>query len=157
MTTNPTFKKLLDAGVAFTQMTQARAEELVRDFVKLGDLRADEVQANVQELVDQSRKSAEQLVTLVSAEVARQLQAMGFSADKMSSSPKAAAEAAMDFADDAVRNVSRSVRRTARTAKSTARTVAKAAKSGPAPKPTTAKASPSSGGVGESRREEVDR
>jgi hypothetical protein len=30
MSTNPTIKKLLDAGVAFTQMTQTKAEEIVR-------------------------------------------------------------------------------------------------------------------------------
>jgi polyhydroxyalkanoate synthesis regulator phasin len=79
MATNETIKKLLDAGVAFTQMTQTKAEEIVRDFAKLGDIRTDDIQHNVQALVEQSRKSAEQLIEVIQHEVARQLKNFGMS------------------------------------------------------------------------------
>ena len=35
-------KKYLDAGVAFTSMTQSKAEELVKELVKAGEVQTEE-------------------------------------------------------------------------------------------------------------------
>ena len=40
MAENPLIKRYLDAGMAFTQMTQARAEAIVKDLVKAGEVQA---------------------------------------------------------------------------------------------------------------------
>jgi hypothetical protein len=42
MAQNDIFKKYLDAGLAFTALTQARAEALVKDLVKAGEVQADQ-------------------------------------------------------------------------------------------------------------------
>ena len=38
MPENDVFKRYLDAGLAFTQITRAKAEELVKEWVKAGEL-----------------------------------------------------------------------------------------------------------------------
>ena len=40
MAQNDMLKRYLDAGIAFTQMTRAKAEEIVKDLVKRGDISA---------------------------------------------------------------------------------------------------------------------
>ncbi len=73
MTNSDVLKRFLDAGVAFTQMTRERAENLVRELVQVGAVRVDETQQAVQALVDRGRESTERLATLVSAEVRKQM------------------------------------------------------------------------------------
>ena len=51
MATNDLIKRLIDAGLSFTQMTQAKAEEIVKDMQEAGQLRVDDAQATVQELM----------------------------------------------------------------------------------------------------------
>ena len=41
-------KKYLDAGIAFTNMTQAKAEALVKDLVKTGEVQTEQAQAAVE-------------------------------------------------------------------------------------------------------------
>src|SRR5436305_11818453 len=77
MPQNDTLKRYLDAGVAFTQMTRARAESIVKDLVKAGEVQRDQTQERVDELVERSRKNTEQLLELVRAEVRQQFSAMG--------------------------------------------------------------------------------
>jgi 4-nitrophenyl phosphatase len=77
MTTNDLIKRLIDAGLSFTQMTQAKAEEIVREMQRSGQLRVDEAQSTVQELIDRGRESTENLVQLVQREVTKQLEAFG--------------------------------------------------------------------------------
>jgi polyhydroxyalkanoate synthesis regulator phasin len=67
-------KRFLDAGASFTQMTRDRAEKLVKDMVQLGEVRADETQQAVQDLVDRGRESTEQLMTWISNEVRKQME-----------------------------------------------------------------------------------
>ena len=62
-------KKYLDAGLAFTQMTQQRAEAIVRDLVKAGEVQAEHAQQRRNELVDRSRKNTERLVEQIRREV----------------------------------------------------------------------------------------
>ena len=73
MAQNDLLKRFLEAGVQFTQMTQQRAEEIVRDLVKAGEVQAEQAQGVVSELVDRSRKNTEQLVDRVRGEVRNQI------------------------------------------------------------------------------------
>jgi polyhydroxyalkanoate synthesis regulator phasin len=71
------FQKYLDAGVAFTNLTRARAEELVQELVKNGEFQSGDAKAKVEELIERSRKGREALVAQVRHEVNRQLEGMG--------------------------------------------------------------------------------
>ena len=77
MATNDLFKRLFDAGLSFTQMTQAKAEDIVREMQQSGQLRMDEAQATVQELIEHGRESTENLIRLVQREVGKQLETFG--------------------------------------------------------------------------------
>src|SRR5688572_19599333 len=77
MAQNDVFKRYLDAGLAFTQLTRSRAEAIVKDLVKAGEVQRDQAQERVEELVDRSRKNTEQLVQLVRREVTGQVQSLG--------------------------------------------------------------------------------
>src|SRR4051794_16444235 len=70
---NQLFKRYLDAGMQFTAMTQQRAEAIVRDLVKNGEVQADVAQTLVGDLVEKSRKNTEKLLGQVRAEVEKQL------------------------------------------------------------------------------------
>ncbi len=74
MAQNQPFKRYLDAGMHFTQITQQRAEAIVRDLVKAGEVQAEQAQATVAELVERSRKNSEKLLETVRGEVRKQLQ-----------------------------------------------------------------------------------
>ena len=74
MANTDVLKRFLDAGASFTQMTRDRAEKLVKDMVQLGEVRADETQQAVQDLVDRGRESTEQLMTWISNEVRKQME-----------------------------------------------------------------------------------
>jgi polyhydroxyalkanoate synthesis regulator phasin len=77
MANKDAFQKYLDAGIAFTNMTRARAEELVAELVKNGEFQGKDARAKVDELLDKSRKSREALVGQVRHEVTRQLETIG--------------------------------------------------------------------------------
>src|SRR4249919_326525 len=68
-----TLKRLLDSGVEFTDMSQKNAEKIVSDFVKAGELRRKDAETVVQHLVERGRESTEHFVSLVQAEVSKQL------------------------------------------------------------------------------------
>jgi len=77
MTTNDLIKRMIDAGLQFTQMTQARAEEIARDLQESGAVRFDEVQSTVSELMERGRDNTEQLLGLIQREVSKQLANFG--------------------------------------------------------------------------------
>jgi polyhydroxyalkanoate synthesis regulator phasin len=85
----------LEAGIAFTQMTQSKAEEVIGDLVKAGEIRMEEAQSAVRDLIDRSRERTEELVALVSKEVRSQLVSLGVISESgevvRSSAPKKAA------------------------------------------------------------------
>ena len=70
-------QKYLDAGVAFTNLTRAKAEELVSELVQSGEFQTGDARARVDELLERSRKGREALVAQVRSEVARQLDSVG--------------------------------------------------------------------------------
>jgi polyhydroxyalkanoate synthesis regulator phasin len=71
------FQKYLEAGIAFTNMTRAKAEELVSELVQSGEFQGRDAKAKVDELIERSKKSREVLVTQVRHEVVRQLDNIG--------------------------------------------------------------------------------
>ena len=70
-------KRYLDAGMAFTEMTRSRAESIVKDLVKAGELQQKQAQKQVDDLVERSRKNTEQLVEMVRREITSQLSSVG--------------------------------------------------------------------------------
>ena len=77
MAQNDTWKRYLDAGMAFTQMTRDRAEALVKAFVENGEVQREQASEWVEDLVERSRKNTEAIVELVRTEIRSQLKAMG--------------------------------------------------------------------------------
>jgi len=77
MAQNDMLKRYLDAGVAFTKMSRGRAEGIINDLVKNGEIRRENAQQRVDELVERSRRNTEALVDLVRRELRDQLGAMG--------------------------------------------------------------------------------
>jgi polyhydroxyalkanoate synthesis regulator phasin len=77
MANKDSFQKYLDAGVAFTNLTRARAEELVAELVQSGQFQTGDARAKVDELIERSRRGRELVVAQVRHEVARQLDAAG--------------------------------------------------------------------------------
>ena len=71
MSAQPLLKRLLDAGLQFTDTTQDQAEKLVREFVKNGQARRKDTEVLVEQVVARGREAAEQLVATVQAEVAK--------------------------------------------------------------------------------------
>ncbi len=66
-------KRYLDAGVAFTQLSQQKAEEIVRDLVRAGEVQTEDARKRVEELLDRSRQNTEGIVALVRSEVQAQV------------------------------------------------------------------------------------
>jgi DNA-binding protein HU-beta len=77
MAQNDVLKRYLDAGLEFTSLTQSRAEALVRDLVKAGELQADQAREAVSDLIERSRKSSEKLLETVRKEVRAQITERG--------------------------------------------------------------------------------
>jgi valyl-tRNA synthetase len=77
MPENDLLKRLLDAGMTFAAMTQARAEDLVRDLVRAGEVQAEQAQTVIDELVDRSRRNSERLIDAVRAEIRQQMASLG--------------------------------------------------------------------------------
>lgn len=70
-------KRYLDAGVAFTQLTQAKAEEIVRDLVRAGEVQTEDARKRAEELVERSRQNTEAILALVRSEVQNQVAKLG--------------------------------------------------------------------------------
>ncbi|MGH9118120.1 MAG: phasin family protein [Acidimicrobiales bacterium] len=77
MNSSDQFRQFLDAGMQFTQLTQRRAEAIVKDLVKTGEVRAEQAQATVAEFVDRSRENTEKFFEQVRAEIRQQLKVIG--------------------------------------------------------------------------------
>src|SRR5262245_16243258 len=69
MAENDLLKQLLDAGMNFTALTQARAEEVIRDLVRAGAVEAETAPAGVDELLDRGRRNRERWVETARTEL----------------------------------------------------------------------------------------
>ncbi len=74
---NDAFQRYLDAGIAFSNMTRRRAEELVHELVESGELQGGDARAKVDELIERSQKRSEALMGQIRSEVTRQLDHVG--------------------------------------------------------------------------------
>jgi polyhydroxyalkanoate synthesis regulator phasin len=70
-------KRYLDAGMAFTAMTRTRAEGIVKELVRAGEVQREQVQSQVDDLVHRSRHNTGQLQKLMRKEIAAQLSQLG--------------------------------------------------------------------------------
>jgi polyhydroxyalkanoate synthesis regulator phasin len=77
MANKDAFQRYFDAGVAFTNLTRAKAEELVSELVKNGEFQGEDARAKVDELLEWTRKGRELVVAQVRHEVTRQLETVG--------------------------------------------------------------------------------
>lgn len=77
MAQNPLIKRYLDAGMAFTQMTQARAEAIVKDLVSAGEVQAQRGEELVNALVERSRQNTDRWLDQVRREVRDQIANLG--------------------------------------------------------------------------------
>ncbi len=77
MVAKDSFQRYLDAGIAFTNLTRAKAEELVSELVQNGEFQSSDARARVDELLERSRKGREAFAAQVRKEVAHQLESVG--------------------------------------------------------------------------------
>ncbi len=77
MAQNDILKRYIDAGLAFTALTQSRAEALVKDLVKAGEVQADQARDAVADLLERSRKNSQELLETVRREVRSQITNLG--------------------------------------------------------------------------------
>ena len=77
MAQSDAFKKYLDAGMAFTQLTRKRAEQVVKDLVAAGEIQRGQAKSAIDDLVERSRANAEVLSEQVRKEVDTQLSNLG--------------------------------------------------------------------------------
>jgi polyhydroxyalkanoate synthesis regulator phasin len=70
-------KRYLDAGMAFTQLTQARAEAIVKDLVNAGEVQTGQAQATVADLIERSRENTERLLAQVRRDLRDQVSNLG--------------------------------------------------------------------------------
>jgi polyhydroxyalkanoate synthesis regulator phasin len=71
------FKRYLDAGMAFTELTEKKARSIVKDLVKTGEVQTKDAGRRVEELLDRSRKNTEGLRAIVQGEVQNQIKKLG--------------------------------------------------------------------------------
>ncbi|MBA3283057.1 MAG: histone H1-like repetitive region-containing protein [Acidimicrobiia bacterium] len=74
---NNVLKRYLDAGMAFTAITQTKAEELVKDLVRSGEVQTEQAQTVVVDLVERSRKNTEAFIEQVRQDISSSAEALG--------------------------------------------------------------------------------
>jgi polyhydroxyalkanoate synthesis regulator phasin len=73
----PDWKRALATGMQFTELRRSQAHRLATELVAQGQLARDQIGAAVDELIEISRTRSEELRTIVSTEVQRQLGVLG--------------------------------------------------------------------------------
>ena len=77
MAQNDGLRRYLEAGLALTQITRARAEELVHELIQAGEVETGRAQDWVEDLVKTSRERSDALLSTVRGEVRSQLADLG--------------------------------------------------------------------------------
>jgi polyhydroxyalkanoate synthesis regulator phasin len=147
MAGNERIKKYLEAGTVFGQVTRARAEEIVKELVSAGDIQRGQAQEWVDNLVERSRKTSEQLLDLVRHEVSSQLSRIDSSsvegiANQVADILKRSAEAGRSATAGATTQATKTAKKTAKAARGAAEKVNPSGrkKKAPAKKPAAKKA-----------------
>lgn len=105
-------KKLMDAGVAAAQLSRAKAESIVKDFVRNGEVQAEQTTDQIEDLLARSRANTEALMEMVRGEVVSTLAAVGINVP----SPEQAAEPSPEQAGEPSTKKAESTRKKAGTA-----------------------------------------
>ncbi len=130
MATNPLLKKMLDAGMQFTEISQKQAEKLVKEFVKVGQARRKDSDELVRQIVDRGRTLSEQVVATVQAEFAKQMGKFAGRLDDVEGRVEALAAKMTEAAKSATEKVSEAAK--SATEKVTEKAEAKMAPAAPA-------------------------
>jgi polyhydroxyalkanoate synthesis regulator phasin len=77
MAQNDILKRYIDAVADFSELTQRRAEALVKELVKAGEVQGDQAREAVTELLERSRRNSEKLLETVRKEVRSQITSLG--------------------------------------------------------------------------------
>ncbi|MBA2608292.1 MAG: hypothetical protein H0U92_05110 [Actinobacteria bacterium] len=94
MAASDPWKRYLDAGMELTNLTRDRAEKIVKEFVKAGEVQREHAQQRVDDLLERSRKASSALAETVRVEVTRQLTELGLIATKPATKATATAKTA---------------------------------------------------------------
>jgi polyhydroxyalkanoate synthesis regulator phasin len=73
----PDWKRVLEAGMQFTEMRRSQARALAADLVAQGHLARDQMAGTVDDLLEMSRRRTDDLRKIVQTEVQHQLGALG--------------------------------------------------------------------------------
>jgi polyhydroxyalkanoate synthesis regulator phasin len=71
------FRRSFEAGTAFLDMTREKAEALVKELVKAGDVTKGKASKIIDEVLERSRRATDDLVQIVRREIGEQVAAMG--------------------------------------------------------------------------------
>ena len=77
MPNRPDWTPFLEAGKEFSALTRAEAQRLTDQLVREGQLAQDRAQTFVDELVESSKRRADELVDVVRSEFRRQVKSLG--------------------------------------------------------------------------------
>src|SRR5487761_307423 len=140
MPQNDGLKRYFEAALALTQITRSRAEEVVRDLIRNGEVESTKATEWVEDLVKTSRQRSEAFVNTIRSEVRRQLKEVGVT--NIDELAKRVA-ATLDKAEKAARRATRGGRRHGPKKAAAKKTTAKKAPAKKAAaKKTTAKKAP---------------
>src|SRR3954452_5024761 len=81
---NP-IRRMLDAGLQLSELSQANAERIVAELVKAGEVRRRDAEALVREMLENSRVASDRIRATVRDEVTRQFGAMTGRLDQVES------------------------------------------------------------------------
>lgn len=140
MSDNDGFRRYIEAGILLTQVTRARAEELVRELVQSGEVERGRAQDWVDELLRRGRETSELFISAIREEVDQQLKEHGIS--DMDDLARRVASLLEDL-PSSVRSGGFKAARTAKSDKASTAAKKTPAKKSPAAKKTAAKKSPS--------------
>ncbi len=77
MVNSDLFRRSLDAGMSFVELTRERAEAVVKEWVDAGDLGRGKAKKAVDDLLERSQRATEELRGFVRREIGVQLAALG--------------------------------------------------------------------------------
>ncbi|MGI9023283.1 MAG: phasin family protein [Acidimicrobiales bacterium] len=77
MAKNDLFRRTIDAGTAFVDMSRERAEAVVKEWVDAGDLARGTAKNAVDDLLDRSRRVTDEVANMIRREISAQLAALG--------------------------------------------------------------------------------
>ena len=77
MAKSNSLKRYLDAGMHFTALTQSKAEALVKDLVRAGEVQTENAQEAITDLLERSRKNTEAFIEQIRREIAASADSLG--------------------------------------------------------------------------------